>query len=187
MSIFAAFSMFFMSFLPLWFSIILIDVISIYKSNSVFLVETISIIVILVLIVISIFILRLTLDIKNRNGIQKYYLIKVEEEKSISAEFLLSYVLPLFAFDFTQWDGVVLFLIFFLFLAFLSIKHNYFSVNIYLECIGYSFYKCELLNEEDSIKILQNIISRKNLKIQNNEYISLRSLNNEYSLDLEDG
>ena len=103
MSIFAAFSMFFMSFLPLWFSIILIDVISIYKSNSVLLVETISIIGILVLIVISIFILGLTLDIKNRNGIQKYYLIKVEEEKSISAEFLLSYVLPLFAFDFTQW------------------------------------------------------------------------------------
>lgn len=164
MSTLAAFSMFFMSFLPLWFSIILIDVISICKSNSVLLVETISIIVILVLIAISIFILRLTLDIKNRNGIQKYYLIKVEEKKSISAEFLLSYVLPLFAFDFTQWDGVVLFLIFFLFLAFFSIKYNYFSVNIYLECIGYSFYKCELLNEEDSIKILQNIVSRKKFK-----------------------
>lgn len=58
------------------------------------------------------------------------------------AEYLLSYILPLFAFDFTVWNGVVLFLIFFTILGFLCIKHNYFSVNIILEMAEFRFYNC---------------------------------------------
>ena len=41
--------------------------------------------------------------------------ISAQEEKTITAEFLLSYILPLFTFDFRTWDGVFLFLIFYCF------------------------------------------------------------------------
>mgnify|MGYP000320977530 FL=1 len=60
----------------------------------------------------------------------------------ITAEYLLSYILPLFAFDFTKWDEVVKFLIFFLTFGYLCIKHNSFSVNIVLELLGYKMYDC---------------------------------------------
>ena len=42
---------------------------------------------------------------------EKYVLTinDAKESKTITAEFLLSYILPLFAFDFTQWDEVVKF------------------------------------------------------------------------------
>lgn len=186
MSFFIEFSMFFLSFLPLWVSIIFIDIKSMYTECTAIYTEKFSIAIILIIIFISMLLLRFSLNVHHKkNNAQKYYLENVEEEKSISSEFLLSYVLPLFTFDFTKWDGIFLFLIFFFFLAFLCIKHHYFSVNIYLECMGYSFYRCELSNE-DGIKVNKVILSRENLRVHNNEYILLRSLNNEYSLDLED-
>lgn len=43
----------------------------------------------------------------------------------ITAEYLLSYILPLFAFDFTKWDEVVKFLIFFLTFSYLCIRHGH--------------------------------------------------------------
>ena len=56
----------------------------------------------------------------------EYTIVDAKENKSIITDYMLSYILPLFVFDFTQWDGVVMFLIFFITLGFLCIKHNNF-------------------------------------------------------------
>ena len=77
-------------------------------------------------------ILMLSFNKKNSDGSQEYTIDDVEEEKALSSEYLLSYILPLFAFDFTVWHQVILFLVFFFVLAFLCICHNYFNVNILL-------------------------------------------------------
>lgn len=73
--------------------------------------------------------------------------IKGAREKNITAEFLLPYILPLFAFDFILWNQVVLFLVFFVTLGYLCIRHNYYSVNIVLEIVGYCFFNaiCAML------------------------------------------
>lgn len=92
-------------------------------------------------------------------------------------------ILPLFAFDFTTWDGVVLFLVFFSTLGFLCIKHNYFSVNIVLELAGFKFYTCTLINE-DNIEIESSIISRRELAAKKGDELYLKSLNNEYKLNV---
>ena len=92
-------------------------------------------------------------------GTHTYVLKEVEEEKIISTEFLLSYVLPLFAFDFTKWDQVILFLIFYITMSFLCIRHNHFSVNIVLEFLHYRFYNCVIEND-DKIRIDTKIISK---------------------------
>ena len=123
MSVIFSASLFFMSFVPLWISILFIDVKSIVTGGEIR-TEVISIIIIV------------------------YRLVSCSEEKSVSAEYLLSYILPLFAFDFTQWDQVVLFLIFYVTLAFLCIRHNYFSINVILEVCHYRFYSCTLENED---------------------------------------
>ena len=61
-----------------------------------------------------------------------------------SAEVLLSYVLPLLAFDFGQWIGLLEFLLFFILISFLSIRHNILGGNVFLELLGYRFYSCRI-------------------------------------------
>ena len=185
MSVFSSLSMFFLSFTPLWVSVLFLDIKSIIENETPLFTEWISICVIVVLSLLSVIILSCSLRSKNRAGIQKYRLIRIEEQKSITAEYLLSYILPLFAFNFTEWDQVVLFLVYFLTLGYLCIKHNQLSVNIVLELLHYRFYLCEM-ETEDHFPVTRYIISKEKLINHKNDIISTRPLNNEYSLDLMD-
>ena len=185
MSIFPSLSMFFLSFTPLWVSVLFLDIKSIIEYKTPLYTEWITICVIIVLFVFSTIILSRSLRVKKRAGIQKHRLINIEEQKSITAEYLLSYILPLFAFDFTVWSQIILFLIYFLTLCYLCIKHNHLSVNIVLELFHYRFYKCDM-ETEDCILVTKYIISREKLINHKNDIISTRPLNNEYSLDLLD-
>ena len=108
-----------------------------------------------------------------------------KESKTITAEFLLSYILPLFAFDFTQWDEVVKFLIFFLIFGFLCIRHNNFSVNIILELMHYRMYECKLMNA-DGMEVERTVISKNILSTSKGKDVQVKILNNEYYLDLYD-
>ena len=184
MSFVASFSMFYLSFFPLWVSVLFIDIKSIVEKQADIATEQYSILVILVLSIISLTILMLSFNKKNRNGAQEYTIDDVEEEKTITAEYLLSYILPLFAFDFTVWHQVVLFLIFFFMLAFLCIRHNFFSVNVLLELFGYRFYRCKLQNE-DGVCISKVIISNERLLNRKTEKIIIHPINNEYATDIQ--
>ena len=117
MSFATSFSLFFLSFAPLWISVLFIDIKSIIEKQTGILTEKYTVLVILVLSLVSLVILMLSFNKKNTNGAQEFIIDSVEEEKAITAEYLLSYILPLFAFDFTVWHQVVLFLIFFFVLA----------------------------------------------------------------------
>ena len=177
------FSLYFTSFTPLWLSVLFIDIKSCIENSQSTVIEFYSIIVILIIWLISILIIKMVLFSKYEEGTSRFILNSVKEEKSIASEYLLSYILPLFAFDFTKWDSVILFLIFFVTLAFLCIRHNYFSVNIVLEVLKYQVYSCEIEND-DQISLTTSIISRKNLMAKKGEEIRLKPLNNEYKLDV---
>lgn len=183
MSILFSCSLFYLSFAPLWLSILFIDIKNIIIGTPNYCTELISIICIVLFAIISCIILYFKLYINGKEGSNEYTIIKLIEKKSITAEFLLSYILPLFAFEFTQWDGIILFLIFFCILAFLCVKHNYFSVNIIMEFAGFYFYECELKNT-DKKKIKRIIISHEKLNGYIGETIYLKSVNNEYSLNV---
>ena len=185
MSAFSSLSMFFLSFAPLWISVLFLDIKSIINNETPLYTEWISICVIVVLSAVSLIILSRSLRVNDRASVLKYRLVCVEEQKSITAEYLLSYILPLFAFDFTMWDQVVLFLVYFLALGYLCVKHNHLSVNIVLELLRYRFYKCEM-ETEDGFPVTKFIISRAKLINHKNDIISTRPLNNECSLDLLD-
>lgn len=121
---------------------------------------------------------------KRKEGTNLFQIKQVKEEKTITAEYLLSYILPLFAFDFTTWHGVILFGIFFMTLGFLCIKHNYFSVNIVLEITHFSFYDC-ILENEDGVPVEKIIISHRKLGGNKGDMIFVKSLNNEISLEIK--
>lgn len=181
MSIVTGLSMFFLSFFPLWISVLFLDIKSMCEGNPNIHTEGISVLAIMIISIISLIILRLEFSPKNVQGSQEYTIITAKEEKTITAEFLLSYILPLFAFDFTVWSEVVLFLVFFFVFAFLSIRHSHFSVNILLELMNYRFYSCELKNE-DSIFIRKTVICQEILSARIGEKIWVRPINNEYAV-----
>lgn len=136
----------------------------------------------LVVFSISLVFVLKKLRVEANSEAERYTILTVTEEKTVTSEFLLSYILPLFAFDFTQWKSVALFLIFFLTLGFLCVKHETFTVNIVLEVFGYQFYRCDL-EDEDGNGITWMIISRTDLKGCVGDSVYLRPLNNECRLN----
>ena len=172
------------SFAPLWISILFIDIKSCFENQSNRCTELISIGCILISCLISLVVLMVSLCTNSKEGTVPCRVVSAKEEKSITAEYLLSYILPLFAFDFTQWSQIVLFLIFYLVLGFLCVRHNYFSVNIILEVANFRFYSCSLENEDDII-LEQKIVSHRHLNGCVGETLYLKSLNNEYKLDID--
>lgn len=185
MSLFFSYSMFFLSFAPLWISVAFIDIRNIVVSDKCLYTEWISIAAILLASIISLGVILFALNTRNTTGAQPYTIRSVKEKKIITAEYLLSYILPLFAFDFTRWDSVVLFLVFYVTLGFICIRHSYFGANIVLETAHYSFYECSLENE-DGILVERTIVSNRKLNGRSTERVVLRALNNDYSLDVSD-
>lgn len=172
--------LYFISFTPLWFAILFIDIKNIVDQDQNLCTEIISIISIILLFIISLTVVHNLIVDKRKSGSEKYTIIIVKESKDITIEYFIAYVLPLFAFDFTRWDQVIIFLIFYISLGSLCIKHSYFTANIILEGLGYSFYECSIKNS-DGIVIEKYVISKKNLKQENN--IFLKSINNEYMIE----
>lgn len=156
--------MFVTSFIPLWLSIVVLDVWDIVSlalgkwdnankmlenlknilcSSSV---QVISIIVIAILVVSSIVginsFLKKKLTIKSNHP--KGTVKKATKANKLSSEFLLAYILPMIAFDFGDPQKLALFLIYFLVLAYLCIRNNNIYTNIFLEFKGYRIYMCDL-------------------------------------------
>ena len=175
-------SMFFLSFMPLWISVLFIEYMSLLTETDNLWTEWIAIIVISVAFIGSMIVLVVALKNKNRDSNKEYTLLSAKEQKAISVEYLLSYILPLFAFDFTKWQEVVLFLIFFLTLGWLTIRHHHFSVNIVLEILGYRVYEC-IIENGDLRKIETKIISKNLLIAQVGSEIAIDSINNEFKLE----
>lgn len=173
-----SYSMFVLSFIPLWISILFIDVVSIIQSRICIYTEVISIVIIVIIIVGSIIVYcRFTQIHKSEIHC---ILISSAEEKTGTTEFLLSNIMPLAAFDFTQWTGALLFLFYLGIMMNLCMRHNYLSFNVFLELIGYKYYKCELSIGGEII--VMTVISRKNLLSSINSEMHLCRVNNEYCI-----
>lgn len=184
MSKFVSSCLYFTSFLPLWISILFIDIKSHFENTENLWTERISISIILLASLISLVALLFTFAANPKEGSTKVMIKEATDDKTITSEYLLSYILPLFAFDFTKWDQVILFLVFFVTLGFLCIRHNHFSVNILLEILNYKMFTGKLENEDKTI-VQRKVISHRSLNILKGEYIYLKALNNEIMLDID--
>lgn len=177
-------AMFFTSFLPLWITILFINIMSIYNNEINLYSEYIGAICIIVGLFISVIIIWGSMKSIKNSDFKKYKVIEASQEKGITSEFLLSYILPLFAFDFTKWDSVIQFIIYFGILAFLCIRNNNVYANLLFELKNYKFYTCELIwAPEPETKSIQVItISRKNLCANKGNTIEIAPLNKPFYL-----
>lgn len=73
-----------------------------------------------------------------------FSMCNIHERKTLTAEVLLTYVLPLWAFKFTEWMGVVEFLVFFLVVVALAARHLDMTGSLFLEWLGYRYYDCNV-------------------------------------------
>ena len=69
---------------------------------------------------------------------------KARRANKLTAEFLLAYILPMIAFDYNTWKGIVLFLVYFCVLSFLCVRNNNVYTNIFFELKGYKMYECDI-------------------------------------------
>lgn len=177
-------AMFFTAFLPLWITILFINIKSILQNDIYLFTEYIGIFcIVLGLFLSTLVIVKSIKTIKNSNY-TSYKIIEVTQEKGITSEFLLSYILPLFAFDFTIWYNCVEFIIYFSILAFLCIRNNNVYVNLLLEIKGYKFYTCTIqwVSESNTEPIQVIAISNKNLCANKGNTINIASLNKPFYL-----
>ena len=184
MSVVLSFSLYYLSFAPLWLTILFADIKSLFDGGAYKWTEIISIIVIMVMTLFTLACLCFEFCESSSEANEKYEVKMAKESKTITAEFLLSYILPLFAFDFTQWDQVAEFLIFFVILGYLCIKHNYFSVNVILEVGGYKMYECILINE-DGCSEEKTVISKQSLTVLGGYEIKVKTINNDFLLNTQ--
>lgn len=187
--------MFVTSFIPLWISIIIFDIwdlvdyaITSYSKEGEPLenflsftcgniIQIASIIVIIIVVTFSIRgINKFLRDRENSQQNPTGTILKAKKANKLSSEFLLAYILPLIAFDFSDLKSIALFLTYFAILAFLCIRNNNIYTNILLEFKKYRIYSCDIQRPApgnntiiyyDSLMISkENLTSLKNKKIK---------------------
>ncbi len=89
--------------------------------------------------------------------------------------------MPLFAFDFKNWQQTILFLHIFLILGWLSVKHNHFSNNVVLEALGYRVFHC-VLDSEDRKQLDVNVITKDNMVLSLQEEVTIEFVNNDFAI-----
>lgn len=171
--------MFITSFIPLWISVVFLDILSLIRSTDNHYTEIISLVVITISLGFSIYIIWGSMRNVTPTDFSNYTIINVSQEKGITSEFLLSYILPLFAFNFTEWTGVVQFLIYFVVLAFLCIRNNNVYANLIFELRKYKFYSCELkpTSEAEALSSQVVVISKDNLCAKQMNTVCVAALN----------
>lgn len=128
------YAMFFTAFIPLWITILFLDIMSITdETNNYIGSEVVGIGCIAIGLFLSAIIIFCSMRGVRSQNYTKYKILSAEQEKGITSEFLLSYILPLFAFDFTRWVSVFEFLIYFVILAFLCVRNNNVYANLLKE------------------------------------------------------
>lgn len=172
-------AMFITSFLPLWISILFINLVSLFSNSRLSSVEIFTTIVILASNLASSLIIYFSLNSLHKGDYKKYKIIDATLEQGFTTNFLISYILPLFVFNFAEWTDLALFCIYFITLLFLSYKNNNVYANLIFEFMDYKFYSCILTRNAgiEGQTISSIILSKNNLSSQIGNTIEIAPLN----------
>lgn len=177
MSILFLMSMFFLSFVPLWICIVCIDIKSLIDGTNYPYTEWIGLGLIIFVLFVSVLVTVKTLRKQETQNAERYMVVTAEKDTVSTTAYLLSNVLPLLAFDFTQWFDALQFVIVFGFLVTLCLLHYRCDSNVCLEIVGYRLYKCSLHSMSGDKEGIMLLIHRKQLNA--NDEIIIRKLNDE--------
>lgn len=200
-------NMFITSFIPLWLSIIVADIWSIIDSgidnwlleDKIFhnIVKICKMNWVAIFVVLTIFalmlvgIMSINQFLKDKCSNTEAPRIKIKRAiraNKLSSEFLLAYILPMIAFDFTEVKSVALFVIYFAMLAFLCIRNSNVYTNIWLEFKGYKMFSCDLeANRMGRTHIYADclVISKNNLTVEIDNNMKYWDFDNYIYIDLD--
>jgi hypothetical protein len=143
------------SFLPLWVSVLFLlgwDILTLnYLSFDCLLraktLECVLAIVIALNAIISIILVLIFIIRKQQpqESSGKGTIRSAQKSSTLVTDFLLTYIMPLIAFNFTQIRDVMLFLLYFALIAFLNIRNSNVYTNILFEFMGYRVYTCDVV------------------------------------------
>lgn len=177
-------AMFITSFMPLWLTIIIKNLAALFEGTAVD--ETVAVTVMVALGVIylaaSCVMWKKLRAIQCRNP-ETVHLLYAAREKTLTTEYLLAYILPLFVFDFTNIWELSQFLVYFLVLAYLCIRNGNVYANIALECRGYRCYSCRVFFYSARTDGEITVLSRARLDGMTDCELKLDTLNKPVYLD----
>jgi hypothetical protein len=92
-------------------------------------------------IAVVVFLLRKRIS-KESSGTGK--IAYARKSATLVTDFLLTYIMPLIAFDFTEVQGIILFVLYFALIVFLNIRNGNVYTNVLFEFLGYRMYICDI-------------------------------------------
>jgi len=118
------------------------------------------------------------------SGVAK--IITAKKSGNLVSDFLLTYILPMIAFDFSSLKDITLFVVYFSVLAFLSIRNDNVYTNILLEFKRYRMYDCEIEHLVAGVTTNREctIFSKNNLVAKINTEIMFYDFENDIFIDL---
>ena len=200
-------NMFITSFLPLWFSIIFMNVWDIgthiienWNNNITFSVNIksavesnwLGIVVVLLAFITPIYsmtsIAKFIKEKAKTPNKPRAKVVKAKRANKLTSEFLLAYILPMIAFDFTDPRDLILFTVYFIVLARLCISNNNIYTNIFLEIKKYKLYECDIERcVMNKTKTYENtlVISQLDVTEQTNRDVEFADFENYIYLNLK--
>lgn len=129
-----------------------------------------------IIIILSFFMLIIFFKyISSKNNIIKTVEVRnVKKLKESNLTYLLSNIIPLIAFDFTNKQQIVSFLIIFFVLLLMYVKYSLIAYNPTTELLGYTNYSAELYKNDKKVRDI-TILSKCKFKHQNT-YNNVKSI-----------
>lgn len=172
-------SMFITSFIPLWITILFQDFLNLYRTTSYIWTELLGILSIFIVNTIATVVILKSIQSIKFSEYKPYQVVDVKLDSGVTTNIVLTYIVPLFIFDFTRWDSVVYFMVYFLALMVNCTSNSIVYANILFELFHYKFYSCELQWKPEptvnSIQVL--VLSKDNLHARKGNTIDVVRLN----------
>lgn len=173
---------FIMSYLPLWVIVCFECIVSIIEKDQPLYTEWLALFIVVPIVTCNLLLFSIILHkaLKER-GLQ-YKVVETKPLKKISSEYLLSYVIPLIAFDFTQWQDMIKFLIIWGFLFLLCWRFWQMPI-AWLSMLGFFVSECDLETYDGQL-IQKIIISRKPLSRIKGELVTIADIDNSQAIQI---
>jgi hypothetical protein len=186
------------AFTPLWCSIIVIFVFDFldmcFISWYSFLVEKWPEIILLLFILISFpisfFSILSFIKIKKkpREETGEGTIIHAKKSNMLVSNFLITYILPMLAFNYKELHGIILFAIYFSVLVYLSIRNNNVYTNIIFEFMHFRMYSCKIKRIFAGEEYIFNdciVISKENLTSKSEYLFPFFDFENDIYINLQ--
>lgn len=172
-----------MSYFPLWIIVCFECLVSIVNNNQPLHTEKLALLLVIPLVICSGLFFNCVLSRSIREIGLQYDVIELKPRKTISSDYVLSYVIPLIAFDFTHWQDMFKFIVLWGFLFILCWRFWQMPI-AWLSMLGYSVSDCEL-QTNDGHRVQKMVISKKPLYQMVGDKIALVDIDNNQAIQTE--